>query len=226
MIPVITIDGPGGTGKGTIGHLLAQNLGWHYLDSGALYRVLAYAAIKQGIQFDNEAELAKLAADLPIKFVERDSRSVVLLEGRDITEAIRGEEIGTGASRAGVWPAVRQALLQCQRDFRQPPGLVTDGRDMGTIVFPDAPLKIFLQASPEERAKRRYHQLKGKGINVSLDALCSELIERDLRDQQRQAAPLRPAMDAIIIDTTHLSIDEALRQVQAEAGKAFSLHKR
>lgn len=225
MIPVITIDGPSGSGKGTISQLLAKALGWHYLDSGALYRVLAFDAVEQGIELFDEHHLAALAKDLPVKFIpQRDGSTHILLENRDITHAIRTEEIGNAASKVGSLPAVRKALLERQHSFRQLPGLVTDGRDMGTVIFPDAPLKIFLSASAEERARRRYQQLKEKGISVSLGDLCNELIERDKRDQQRQVAPLAPAADAVIIDTTVLSIDEVLQQVKGLANKAFSLH--
>lgn len=227
IIPVITIDGPSGTGKGTISQLLAKALGWHYLDSGALYRVLAFDAVEQGIELFDEKHLADLAKGLPVKFIpQADSSLHVLLGEKDITHAIRTEEIGNAASKVGSLPSVRAALLERQRSFRQPPGLVTDGRDMGTVIFPGAPLKVFLSASAEERARRRYQQLKEKGINVSLGDLCNELLERDKRDQQRQIAPLVPAADAIIIDTTVLSIDEVLQQVQELADKVFLLHKR
>lgn len=227
VIPVITMDGPSGTGKGTISQLLAKVLGWHYLDSGAVYRVLALAAQQQLIDLADEVSLARLAQQLPVKFLpQADGSSQVLLDGKNVSDIIRTEAVGNAASKVGAFPAVRAALLNCQRAFRQPPGLVTDGRDMGTIIFPDAPLKIFLLASPEERAKRRYQQLKEKGINVSLGDLCNELAERDKRDQQRQVAPLIPAPDAIVIDTTSLSIDEVLHQVKALVNKTFSLHMR
>lgn len=227
MIPVVTIDGPSGSGKGTIGQLLAKDLGWHYLDSGALYRVLAFDAVEQAIELFDERRLADLARKLPVKFIPQpDGSSHILLDGKDISPLIRTEEIGNAASKVGTLPTVRAALLDCQRAFRQAPGLVTDGRDMGTVIFPDAPLKIFLMAVAEERARRRYQQLKERGISVSLADLCNELIERDKRDQQRQVAPLMPAADAVIIDTTALSIGEVLQQVKGLANKMLSLHKR
>ncbi len=226
-IPVITIDGPSGTGKGTISQLLAKALGWHYLDSGALYRVLAFDAVEQGLELFDEKQLSPLALNLPVKFVPQADGSLhTLLNDKDITHAIRTEEIGNAASKVGALPAVRTALLARQRSFRQAPGLVTDGRDMGTVIFPDAALKLFLSASPEERARRRYEQLKQKGINVSLGDLCNELVERDKRDQQRQVSPLVPAADATIIDTTTLSIEQVLQQVQELAKQVLKLHKR
>ena len=219
--PVITIDGPGGTGKGTISQLLARDLGWHYLDSGAVYRVLAYAAKQQEIALDDTYSLAKLATHLNINFFTEEKITVprILLNNQDITDTIRTEQYGNLASKIGASMQVRQALLERQRAFRQWPGLVTDGRDMGTVIFPDAPLKIFLEASIEERARRRYLQLKEKAINVSLGALYDELKERDLRDKERPVAPLKPAEDAIIIDTTHISIDEVLQAIKNQARK-------
>lgn len=223
-IPVITIDGPSGSGKGTISQLLAQALHWHFLDSGALYRVLGWLALEQNIDLSDGPALAKLAAHLPVKFIPKpDASSQIIVQGNDITDEIRTEAIGNAASKVGAWPIVRTALLAAQRAFRQPPGLVTDGRDMGTVIFPDAPLKIFLSASAQERARRRYEQLKEKGINVNLDALCKTLLERDERDTQRRIAPLAPAADAVIIDTTALTIDEVLRQVLMLAKKTFNL---
>ncbi len=227
IIPVITIDGPSGSGKGTIGQLLAKDIHWHFLDSGALYRVLAFDAVEKGVELFDEAQLAILAKALPVKFIpQADGSSQVLLQDRDVSQAIRTEEIGNAASKVGAWPKVRAALVDCQHAFRQAPGLVTDGRDMGTIIFPDAALKIFLSASAQERATRRYNQLKQKGINVSLGDLCNELLERDKRDQERQVAPLVPAADAIIIDTTHCAIDEVLQQVKGWVNKVFSLHEK
>lgn len=219
--PVITIDGPSGTGKGAVSQLLARDLGWHYLDSGAVYRVLAYAAKQREIALDDIPSLAELATHLNLNFVTKEKITVpyIILDNQAITDTIRTEEYGNLASKIGASLEVRQALLERQRAFRQWPGLVTDGRDMGTVIFPDAPLKIFLDASIEERARRRYLQLKEKGINVSLVALYDELKERDLRDKERPVAPLKPAEDAIIIDTSHMSIDEVLQAIKNQARK-------
>jgi cytidylate kinase len=219
--PVVTIDGASGTGKGVVGQLVAQQLGWHLLDSGALYRVLAMAAIKHNIAFDNEPVLEVLAGNLDVEFVtaERGSHPHILFESQDVTEAMRTEQIGNAASKIGALPLVRLALLERQRYFRKLPGLVTDGRDMGTIVFPQAEVKIFLVASPEERANRRYKQLKQKGIDVNLGNLIEELRERDKRDQERAVAPLRPAEDAVSIDTDHLTIEEVVASIMSEIRK-------
>lgn len=223
-IPVITIDGPGGSGKGTIGQLLARTLGWHFLDSGAVYRVLALAAEQQKVSLEDAQALAALAQRLDLHFIENEVGSglAVILAGEDVTEAIRSEACGSITSKISAFPEVRLALLERQRAFRQSPGLVTDGRDMGTVVFPEAQLKIFLLASVEERANRRYRQLKELGINVSLPDLCNELTERDRRDRERPVSPLQPASDAVIIDTTQMSIDEVLQQVKRIAGQVFS----
>ncbi len=211
-VPVIAIDGPSGVGKGTLCRLLALHLAWHLLDSGSLYRLTALAAARHGIALDNEAQVAKLAEQLQVCFHTTTHRDLhMLLEGKDVTEAIRSETCGNAASQVAALPAVRAALLQRQRNFRRPPGLVADGRDMGTVVFPDALLKIFLSASPAERAIRRYKQLREKGISVSLVALEQEIAERDERDAKRQVAPLKPAADAQVLDTTRLSI-EAVQQ--------------
>lgn len=217
-IPVITIDGPSGSGKGTIGQLLAKKLGWHFLDSGAVYRVLALAAEQQNISLNEAEVLADLALRLNLKFVESEigQPPCVNLFGQDVTEAIRTESCGRTASKISVFPQVRTALLERQRLFRQLPGLVADGRDMGTVVFPDANRKIFLVASALERAQRRYLQLKGQGINVSLDSLHNELIERDKRDQERAIAPLKPAADAVTIDTTGMSIEAVMQKIMDE----------
>src|SRR3989338_6218513 len=222
--PVITIDGASGTGKGTISQLLASRLSWHFLDSGALYRVLALAAKKHTVSYDNEPALTVLAEHLDVQFLAKlGDFSRIILEGEEVTDAIRTEEIGGGASIVGALPAVRAALLSRQRAFREAPGLVADGRDMGTIVFPDAELKIFLLASKEERAKRRYNQLKERGISVTLSALLEELEERDRRDQERVVAPLKPAEDAIQIDTDYLTIDQVAERIlfEIKRKKAF-----
>ena len=208
--PVITIDGPSGSGKGTVAGRLATDLKWRLLDSGALYRLLAFAAANHGVALDNEPLLSKLAAHLDVQFVgaTNGKAASIILEGDDVTHAIRSEQVAAGASTVAALPAVRAALLERQRAFREFPGLVADGRDMGTVVFPDAPLKIFLTASAEERARRRYLQLKAKGDDVSLPRLLEEIRARDERDTQRAIAPLKPAADAIQLDSTELSIEQ------------------
>lgn len=216
-IPVITIDGPGGSGKGTIAGLLAGRLGWNLLDSGALYRLLAFAAQKHGIGLDDEERLESLAAQLDVRFHTAGDEQRISLEGQDVTRAIRTEAAGASASVIAALPSVRVALLERQRAFREAPGLVADGRDMGTVVFTEAPLKIFLTASPEQRAERRYKQLLGKGETANLASLLDEIVARDERDTNRSVAPLRPAEDAILIDSTSMSIDEVLEAVHAEA---------
>jgi cytidylate kinase len=212
---VIAIDGPGGAGKGTIARLAALKLNWHMLDSGALYRLVALAAQRHGLAWDNEAALVPLAGHLDVEFLADSgfTESRILLEGEDVTDAIRTEDCGSGASQVAVLPGVRSALLDRQRAFRRPPGLVADGRDMGTVIFPDAELKIFLTASPEERALRRHKQLKQKGIDVNVATLSKEISARDARDAQRSAAPLQAARDAITIDTTAMTIDQVVERV-------------
>ena len=214
-VPVITIDGPSASGKGTVSRLLAQAFGWHMLDSGALYRLVAYAAYKHDIALDDTHALAQAAADLDVEFVvTQDADEIqVMLEGDDVTLAIRTEKAGNAASQVAAVPEVRAALVERQRAFRQAPGLVADGRDMGTVIFPTADLKIFLSASPEERAKRRYKQLNEKGISASLADLFDEIAERDRRDSERASAPLKPAADAILLDTTDLSIDQVVAKI-------------
>lgn len=219
--PVITIDGASGTGKGTVTHLIAKKLGWRLLDSGALYRVLALAAQKHGVSLDNEKALQVLAEHLDVQFIatETSAPPQIILEGQDVTDTIRTEKMGNAASKVGALPEVRIALLSRQRSFCEPPGLATDGRDMGTVVFPDADVKIFLTASPEERAQRRYKQLKEKGVSVNLSGLVEELRERDKRDQERAVAPLKPAEDAVCIDTDHLTIEQVVEQILMEVSK-------
>ena len=220
--PVITVDGPGGSGKGTVTQMLARKLGWHLLDSGALYRLTALAAVRQGVALNDEEGLVKVAAGLDVAFEPTPEGEPVrvILAGQDVTADIRTESAGDNASKVAVMQSVRDALLQRQRDFRQAPGLVADGRDMGTVVFPDAPVKIFLTASAEERARRRYSQLKGAGVDVNIDALLEEIRVRDERDMNRSAAPLKPADDAQVIDSTGLSIEEVLDRCMAAAGQA------
>lgn len=213
-IPVVTIDGPGGSGKGTISQLLAARLGWHYLDSGALYRVLGLAAQDAGIALTDAPSLARLAGEIQLDFEpQRDGSAQVILNGQDVSLWLRTEECGRWASEVAVWPEVRAALLQKQHDFRQNPGLVADGRDMGTTVFPAARLKIFLTASPEVRAERRYKQLKEKGLDASLPLLLGEIRARDARDAGRAVSPLRPADDAEILDTSTMGINEVVELI-------------
>ncbi len=217
--PVITIDGPSGSGKGTIASRVASELNFHLLDSGALYRILGVASLKAGIELSNESALAELAKTLDISFGGNGSGSVSL-NGEDVSLEIRSDRGSDMASRVGAIPAAREALFERQLAFRLPPGLVADGRDMGTVVFPDAELKIYLTASPEERARRRYKQLIGKGIDAILPALLRELKERDERDSNRGVSPLKPAEDALVLDTTDLTIDEVVEEVLDQAKQA------
>jgi CMP/dCMP kinase len=219
-VPVATIDGPSGSGKGTVGGAVARHAGWHHLDSGALYRLVALDGAERGLEPDDVKSHAQAALGLDVRFDPAGER--VLLRGRDVSERLRSEEVGAGASRVAAWPEVRQALLERQRGFARPPGLVADGRDMGTVIFPGAELKIFLIASPEERAQRRHKQLKDKGSDVSLAALSREIAERDARDATRAVAPLKPAPDAHVIDSTGLTVEEVVGRMLA-LGRARSL---
>ncbi len=214
-IPVLTVDGPSGSGKGTICALVARELGWHLLDSGALYRLVALGAMRHDIDLADEAALATYAAELDVQFALQADGSAprILLEGEVVGDALRTETCGNAASKVAALGAVREALLQRQRDFQQLPGLVADGRDMGTVVFPQAGLKIFLTASVDERAQRRYKQLKEKGIGANLPDLLTEIAERDARDAERSVAPLKPAADAVVLDTTCLTIHEVRDKV-------------
>lgn len=220
--PVVTVDGPSGAGKGTITQLLARRLGWHLLDSGALYRLTALSAMKSDVDFADEAELARVARALDVRFepTPDDQPARVFLNDQDVTGEIRTETCGNRASQVAVIPAVREALLQRQRDFRKAPGLVADGRDMGTVVFPQAEYKVFLTASAEERAERRYRQLLEQGESVKLADLIKEIEARDERDMNRSTAPLKAADDAQVVDTTGLSIEEVLDRVLAVTGQA------
>ena len=213
-VPVITIDGPSGSGKGTISRMLARELGFQFLDSGALYRLLAFAAQRRGIALDDESALAALSGELDIRFPADGEGDRVLLDGEDVGDAIRTEAAGGGASRVAALPAVREALLDRQRRFRLFPGLVADGRDMGTVVFPDAEAKIFLTASAEERARRRCKQLKEKGLSVVFDDVLADIQVRDERDASRSVAPLRPAQDADLVDTSELDIPATIERLR------------
>ncbi len=218
-IPVISVDGPGGAGKGTLCVALARHLGWHLLDSGALYRLVALAAEERGVPFDDSDALAEVARHLDVSFELRSDADLteVFLDGRRVDEALRSDAAGQGASQVAAIPEVRAALVERQRAFRRAPGLVADGRDMGTVIFPDAALKVFLTASTEERARRRYKQLKDKGLDASLRDLLTSMASRDERDAKRAVAPLRPADDAIVIDSTEVDAEGVLARVLSEA---------
>lgn len=213
-IPVIAIDGPSGAGKGTVARLIAEKLGWNLLDSGAIYRVLAVALLHHNIEVDEEEPLIPIAAHLDVQFkICEQGESRVILEGEDVTDSIRTEEVGALASKVAAFPRVREALLRRQRAFRVAPGLVADGRDMGTVVFTSTPVKIFLTASAEERAQRRFNQLKEKGFDVKICRLLEDIRLRDERDQNRKVAPLVPAEGALIVDSTELSVDEVVSKI-------------
>ena len=208
-IPVIAIDGPTASGKGTVAQRVAKRLGFHYLDSGALYRLAALSATRTGISPSDESAIARIAADMPCRF----DGDRIFLADEDVTDAIRTEEAGNMASRIAVIPALRQALIGLQIGFRKPPGLVADGRDMATIIFPDAALKVFLTASVDKRAERRYKQLMEKGFSANINTLRQDLEERDRRDAERAAAPLKPAEGALTLDTSEIGIEEAVQRV-------------
>ncbi|WP_020160703.1 MULTISPECIES: (d)CMP kinase [Methylobacter] len=211
-IPVLTIDGPSGAGKGTVSRAVAKKMGWNYLDSGSIYRSLAIAVLKQHVELTNEPEIVKIAQSMALEF-ECDDELVVKLNGEDITPQLGLESTGNAASMIAALPEVRRVLLEKQRDFRRMPGLVADGRDMGTVVFPDAEIKVFLTASAAERAQRRYKQLMEKGIDANLSRLTSEIEERDRRDMERKTAPLAMASDALYIDSSDMTIDSVIDEI-------------
>lgn len=223
VVPVITIDGPSGVGKGTLCKAMAQALQWHLLDSGAIYRVLALAALHHHIDVNAEDALVPIAAHLDVKFISRDDKIHTILEGEDVSSEIRTQTVANTASQIAAYPRVREALLRRQRAFRELPGLITDGRDMGTVVFPDALVKIFLDASAEERAHRRMRQLQEQGISVNFDRLLLEIKERDDRDRNRTVAPLVAAHDALVIDSTHMNIEQVIDQALKYANEKLAL---
>ena len=226
VIPVLTIDGPSGSGKGTISQIVASRLGWHYLDSGALYRVLALGAQNHGLALDDAESLETLAAHLDVEFVPKEGAdSDILLEGEPVTQDIRTEEVGNAASIVAALPGVRAALLERQRVFLQMPGLVADGRDMGTTVFPAAALKIYLTASQPARAERRHKQLKEKGKDVNLAQLLEDIERRDLRDSERASSPMKPADDAIVFDTTGHDIEAVVNMVLDHCYQRFQVEE-
>jgi cytidylate kinase len=221
-VPIITIDGPSGAGKGTISRRIADYLGWHLLDSGALYRLVAYAGKLADVSPTDEPRFAEIARTLDVRFgADRQNQEQIWLAGREVSRDIRTEQAGEGASQVAAMPAVRAALVDRQHAFAAPPGLVADGRDMGTVIFPHAKLKIFLTASADERARRRYKQLKDKGLSANLAALSQEIAERDRRDASRPIAPLKPADDAVIVDSTSMTIDEVVARVLELAAATF-----
>lgn len=212
---IITVDGPSGAGKGTLCYALAEKFGFALLDSGAIYRVTALAALQGAVDLGDESQLSRLARELDIQFVPQNGEVDILLNGENVSHFIRTQEVAEAASKIAVFPQVRHALLQLQQDFAKNDGLIADGRDMGTVVFPQAQVKLFLDASAEERAKRRYKQLQNKGINGNFAQILAEIKERDFRDRNREVAPLKPADDALLLDSTTLSIDEVIAQAVA-----------
>ena len=213
-VPVLTIDGPSGAGKGTVSRLIAKRLGWHFLDSGAIYRALAWAVQRRGVDLEDEDAVVRVANEMRLEFICNDTVKVIV-DGEDVTDRLPTEEVGRIASKIAAYPKVRRALLEKQRAFRRPPGLVADGRDMGTVVFPDAPYKVFLTASAEERARRRYLQLKAQGLDVNLGQIIKDLEERDRRDRERRESPLVPAEGAVVIDSSDLTVDEVVERILA-----------
>lgn len=222
-IPIITVDGPSGAGKGTLSAMLAESYQWHFLDSGAIYRVLAVAAIHHGLALDDQDALTPLATGLDVTFNTHNKVTRIVLEGEDVTDDIRTEEVGSAASKVAALPVVREALMRRQRSFAQLPGLVADGRDMGTVVFQNADVKIFLTASAESRAQRRYNQLKDSGHDVNILRLLADIEARDDRDANRATAPLRPAADAFEIDSTHLNINQVYEKARQFIESKLSL---
>jgi cytidylate kinase len=224
MVPVICVDGPSGSGKGTLAQRLASHLGFHLLDSGALYRIVGFAALDQGVAWDDEASVRQIARDLDVSFVTTDLGVRVIYRGRDVTEPVRSVRGGEGASAVAAIPSVREALLARQRELAVAPGLIADGRDMGTVVFPDAPVKIFLEASAMARAQRRQSQLQLQGEDVSLPRLLEAIEARDTRDRTRSVSPLVPAEDAVIVDSTDLTADAVFERVLSHAVSKGIVH--
>ncbi|WOH37949.1 (d)CMP kinase [Thalassotalea fonticola] len=221
-IPVITIDGPSGAGKGTVARVVAEQLGWNLLDSGAIYRVLAVAVQHHNIDVQLEDAIIPLASHLDVEFISKNGEARIMLEGEDVTDNIRTEEVGAVASKVAAFPRVREALLRRQRAFKEVPGLLADGRDMGTVVFPDAKVKVFLTATAEERANRRMIQLQQKGVDVNIGRLLSDIRQRDERDQNRKVAPLVPAEGALIVDSTELTIEQVVEKILLFANDKLS----